>query len=135
LLPTFNSAFDDFFRDDDGFFTAVSRGTSMPAVNTSETKDKYELEVAAPGMNKDDFKIEIDNNVISISSEKEERKEDQEKNYTRKEYSYSSFYRSFRLPQKVKEDKIQASYNDGVLTISIPKVEVKEPEIRSIPVG
>lgn len=134
-LPSFNTVFDNFFNDEDGFFKAVSKGTSIPAVNTSETKTMFEMEIAAPGMKKDDFKIEIDNNVLTISSSKESSSEEDEKNYTRKEYSYSSFSRSFRLPDNVKSEKIKAAYADGILKVMIPKEKVVEPETRSIPVG
>lgn len=134
-FPRFNSAFDNFFNDDNGFISALSKGTSMPAVNTSETKDDFIVEVAAPGMDKNDFKVELDNNVLTISSEKEDSTEDNEKNYTRKEYNYSSFFRSFRLPDNVKPDKIKANYKDGVLQVTLPKAEPVEPETKSIAVA
>jgi len=136
-IPAFSSVFDNFFKDDDGFFNAVSKGTTIPAVNTSETKNMYEMEIAAPGMAKEDFKIEIDNNVLTVSSSKEEssEEEDDDKKYTRKEYSYHSFLRSFRLPENVKSEKIKASYKDGILKVLIPKEKETQPETRSIPVG
>ena len=134
-FPMINSAFDNFFNDDGGFISSLSKGTSMPAVNTSETKNDFIVEVAAPGMDKSDFKVELDNNVLTISSEKEDTSEEKEKNYTRKEYNYSSFMRSFRLPDNVKSDKIKATYKDGVLQVTLPKTEPVEPETKSIAVA
>ncbi|MEI5579364.1 Hsp20/alpha crystallin family protein, partial [Streptomyces brasiliscabiei] len=86
-----------------------------PAVNVSETDKNYEIEVAAPGMKKDDFKVKVENGAIHISAERKEEKEEKQKNYTRQEYSYNSFSRSFTLPEDVKEDDIKAQYEDGVL--------------------
>jgi HSP20 family protein len=124
------------FWDDDDFFNRgmVNWGTSnfsdsdttLPAVNIKETENRYEVEMAAPGMKKEDFKIELDNNVLTISSEKtEESREDNGKDrYSRREFSYQSFQRSFSLPKEVvDEDKIEAHYKDGMLQLSIPKKE------------
>lgn len=135
VLPQINSMFDNFFNDNDGFFRAISQGTSIPAVNVLETDETYELDVAAPGKSKDDFKIEVDNNVLCISSENENESESTEKNYTRKEYSYSSFSRSFTLPENAQEEDIKANYENGVLKIAIPKKEQSKTTPKSIPVG
>jgi HSP20 family protein len=100
--------------------------TTLPAVNIRETKDSYEVEMAAPGMKKEDFKIELDRNILTISSEKSEEHEEQgeEEKYSRKEFSYQSFQRSFNLPKEVvDEDKIEARYREGVLHLTIPKRE------------
>jgi HSP20 family protein len=99
---------------------------SMPAVNVRETNDAFELEVAAPGMTKKDFKVQLDNNLLVISAEKEHKQEDKNEqgHYSRQEFSYQSFMRSFSLPEKmVKGDQIVAKYKDGILYISIPKNE------------
>lgn len=135
LFPPMNSMFDNFFTDSDGFYKAVSQGTSVPAVNVAETEQAFELEVAAPGKSKEDFKVAVDNNVLSISSENEEEKATEEKNYTRKEYSYSSFSRSFTLPDNANEEEINATYVNGVLKVAIPKKEPSKPETKTIPVG
>lgn len=137
MFPTINSMFDNFFADGDGCYKAVSQGTSVPAVNVVETEDNFELEVAAAGKTKEDFKVEVDNNVLCISSESEEEKETEteEKNYIRKEYSYSSFSRSFTLPDNTQEGEIKATYENGVLQISIPKNEPSTSATKSIPVG
>ena len=99
---------------------------SVPAVNVRETNDAFELEVAAPGMTKDDFKVELDNNMLVISAQKEEKHEEQQENgnYTRREFSYQSFTRSFSLPERLVEgDRISAKYHDGILHITVPKTE------------
>ncbi len=100
-------------------------GTTMPAVNIRETDKSYEVEMAAPGMKKEDFKIELENNILTISSEKEEEhEEDGKEKYSRREYSYESFQRSFNLPKEVvDEEKIEAHYKNGVLQLTIPKKE------------
>lgn len=96
---------------------------SMPAVNVRETEDSHIMELAVPGMKKSDFKVELDNDTLVISAEKKNEQEENEKGYTRKEFNYSSFRRSFSLPNTVESDKIDASYKDGLLTITIPKKE------------
>jgi HSP20 family protein len=95
----------------------------MPSVNIVENKDNYRVAVAAPGLKKEDFKIDIDGNVLTISSEKEEEKKESEEKYTRREYSYSAFSRSFTLPEDVNKEAIEARYADGVLNISLPRKE------------
>ena len=122
----FPTVFEDFFKpwnewfDNGGLWGKVLK---MPAVNVTDNKDNYLVSVAAPGMKKNDFKIDIDGNMLSISCEKEETKEEKEKKYTRKEYSYSSFSRSFTLPDDVMRQKIEATYEDGVLNVKLPKSE------------
>lgn len=97
---------------------------TVPSVNIRETKDNFEVEMAAPGMEKKDFQIELDGNRLTISSEKEYSEEDKEEGYSRREFSYRSFQRSMMLPKDVvDEDKIQASYKNGLLHITIPKRE------------
>ena len=120
------SVFDDFFKpwnewfDNGGF---LGRVMNVPAVNITEQSDQYLVSLAVPGMKKDDFKIDVDGNMLTISSQKEETKEEKDKRYTRKEYSYSSFSRSFTLPDEVNKEKIDARYEDGVLNISLPRRE------------
>jgi HSP20 family protein len=120
------SIFDDFFRPWNEIFNTGEgwgRLMNVPAVNISENKDHYTLSLAAPGLKKNDFKIDVDGNILTISSEKEESKEETEDKFTRREYSYSSFNRSFTLPDEVNMDKIDANYIDGVLKITLPKKE------------
>ena len=128
LLNSFPALFDDFFNRDLfnwGQSNSSDTNTTIPAVNIKETNDNYEVEVAAPGMTRKDFKVELDGNMLTIRSEKsDEQQEREEGNYTRKEFSYQSFLRTFNLPKKVVDaDKIQAKYSDGVLHLLIPKKE------------
>jgi len=97
--------------------------THTPAVNVRETDDNYEIKMAAPGLEKSDFKIDINGSLISISAEKDEKREEKEEGYSRKEYSYSSFSRSFTLPENIEKDKIDASYVNGELKLLLPKRE------------
>jgi len=128
LFPSIDSVWDNFFNKD--FFSkGLDLGTKLPAVNTKETDDSFQVEVAVPGMKKEDFKIDLDNNILTISSEKKEEKEEKDgEKVTRREFSYSSFQRSFQLPDNVKEDEISAEYTDGLLKLSIPKTEPKKVE-------
>lgn len=96
---------------------------NTPAVNIVEEKDSFKIEVAAPGLDKKDFHIELDNFVLTVSSVREESKEENKDRFTSREFNYSSFKRSFTLPRTVKTDKIDASHKDGILTITIPKKE------------
>lgn len=112
----------DLFNWDNNF---ASSGNSIPAVNIKETPDSFLVEMAAPGMKKDDFKIELDGAALTISSEKQDESEQKEgENYNRKEFSYQSFFRTFHLPKEVvNADKIEAKYENGLLRLSIPKRE------------
>lgn len=96
---------------------------NMPAVNIQEDEKQFTLEVAVPGMKKDDFKINLDNQMLTISKEEKEQKEEQKDNYTRREFVYNSFSRSFRLPKTILVENIKADYKDGILVISLPKDE------------
>lgn len=107
---------------DDDFFPLVSnRNTSMPAVNIREDEKKFTLDLAVPGIDKKDLKIEINEDVITISSEHKEEKEETGDDFKRREFSYSSFCRSFYLPENVNKDKIEANYKYGILTVELPK--------------
>lgn len=129
FFPTIPSLFDDFFnRDwlDSSLANWRVSGATLPAVNVMETNDDFKIEVAAPGMKRNDFKVELDNNVLTISSEREDKLEEKDANgnYTRREFSYQSFQRSFALPEnKVLGDKISARYVDGILYVTVPKSE------------
>lgn len=98
--------------------------TTLPSVNIKETADHYEVEVAAPGLDKNDFKVTLDGNLLTISSEKENKQTFEQENFTRREFSYQSFQRSFELPKNVvDEENISARYENGLLYLSIPKKE------------
>jgi HSP20 family protein len=125
------SLVDEFFgKDLLGNFIDGFTGVNMPAVNIVEEKDEFRIEVAAPGLEKKDFKLDLNNNVLTISSEKNDEKEEKNERYMRREFSYSSFKRSFTLPETAQIDKIAAHHANGILQISIPKKEdarVKPP--------
>ena len=128
LLNPLPSVFDDFFNQhlfnwNNSNFSDTN--TTIPAVNIKETAENYEVEVAAPGMTKNDFKVELDGNMLTISSERINQKEESDnERYTRKEFSYQSFQRNFTLQKNVVDtDKIQAKYENGLLRLLIPKKE------------
>ena len=126
-LPAFPSLFDDFFSRE--FFNwgnsnFSSTSTTVPAVNIRESADEFKVEVAAPGMEKKDFIITLDGNQLTISSAKQHEETKKEETYTRREFSYQSFTRTFQLPKDVVDsEKIVASYENGLLNLSIPKKE------------
>lgn len=133
----FPSMVDEFFgRDFLSNFFDTQTGINIPSVNIIEGKNDFRIEVAAPGLEKKDFKIDLNNNVLMISSEKETKNETENEKYMRREFSYSSFQRSFSLPNTVDSEKINASYKDGVLNITIPKKEeAKEKPARMISIS
>lgn len=129
LFPSMPSLLNDFFTDDwfnSSLANWKSSGATLPAVNVKETNDDFRIEVAAPGMKRDDFKVELDNHILTISSQREDQREEKDEHvdYTRREFSYQSFQRSFTLPEgKVEGEKIAARYVDGILYITVPKKE------------
>ena len=133
-LPTVNTFFDNFFRDDDNLFPGFFRERTVPSVNVSEDNNFFKVELAAPGMTREDFHVSIERNMLVIKSEKEEEKEEKEKTWTRKEYSYSTFERSFWMPENVLPEKISAIYKDGILTVTLPKKEVEVKKTKAIEV-
>jgi HSP20 family protein len=122
--PFFPSLFDDDF-----FTASTSRPNVLPAVNIREDDKNYILELAVPGMDKNDLKIDIDEDVLTISSEQKNESEDKREGYTRKEFSYTSFVRSFYIPENVNRDQINANYKDGILNVSFPKQEEEKKKI------
>jgi HSP20 family protein len=97
--------------------------THLPAVNVKETDDTYEIIMAAPGLEKNDFKIDVNGSLLTISAKKDEKKEERDETYSRREYSYTSFSRSFSLPEDIFKDKIDANYMNGELRLTLPKKE------------
>jgi len=135
FFPVFS---DSFLREN---FLNDSDWNTSPAVNIAENKDGFRIDVAAPGLNKEDFKIHVEKNLLEISSEKESStdsdssKEGDSEKYYRREFRYSSFKRSFSLPEYADPEKITASHTNGVLSVHIPKKEVaKEKPARTIPI-
>ncbi|CAN5421344.1 Hsp20/alpha crystallin family protein [soil metagenome] len=128
LMRAFPTLFDDFLNRDlfnGGQSNYSNTGTSLPAVNIKETNEGFDVEMAAPGMKKTDFKVQLEGNMLTISSEKSSNTDENEGDrYSRKEFSYQSFERSFTLPKDVVDvEKINAKYEDGVLQLHIPKME------------
>ena len=140
-IPGFQRRFFDdvfgreLFNWENNNFSTTS--TTLPSVNIKETSDNYEVEVAAPGLEKNDFKVTLDGSLLTISSEKQSQQISEEENFTRREFSYQSFQRSFELPKNVvDEDKISARYENGLLYLSIPKKEeAKQKPPRMIEIG
>lgn len=137
MFPEFPSLFDDFLTRDLFSFPMRSgfNGNSVPAVNVKETDTAFELEMAAPGMDKEDFKVELEQDTLVISAQKENKTEDKSEDgrYSRKEFSYQSFTRSFNLPKEmVKEDDISAAYKDGILHITVPKKEASKSSLKKL---
>ncbi|WP_291046890.1 MULTISPECIES: Hsp20/alpha crystallin family protein [unclassified Empedobacter] len=118
------------------FETFVNSQNQFPAVNIKENEDSFEILLAAPGLNKEDFSIEIDENILKISSEFKQNEEVKEEKFSRKEFNFSSFRRAFTLPETINEDKIEASYVNGILQLVLPKKEEALPkEKRSIQIS
>lgn len=130
--PTWPGIFNDFLSRDwydwsNQNFSLTN--TTIPSVNIKENENEFVVEMAAPGMTKDDFNIELNNTVLTISSEKQTNSQSKEgENVTRREFSYQSFSRSFTLPVIVETDKISAKYENGILMVNIPKKEEAKPK-------
>ena len=107
----------------------------MPSVNIMENDKFFEIEVAAPGLHKEDFDVRIENGLLTISVEREETKEEKDANYTRKEFSYNTFRRTFTLPENVLEEKIEAKYVNGVLKLMLKKTAVTAPKAKKIAIS
>jgi HSP20 family protein len=118
--------FEEFFKPWNDWFEKSSlfgKMTTVPPVNIVENEDRYVLSLAVPGMKKDNFKIALEGLMLTISTEKEEEKEETEERFTRREYNFYSFSRSFTLPEDVKPEYIEAKYEDGLLKIVLPRKE------------
>ncbi len=136
----FPSIFDRFFNSDLmdwNLSNFSSTNTSLPAVNVKETENEFIIDVAAPGMEKKDFKVNFQNNILTVSSEKKDEREEKNGKYSRKEFSYQSFQRSFTVAENsIDSEKINAKYNDGILHITLPKrEEVKPKPLREIKIS
>jgi HSP20 family protein len=120
---TFNpSVFDDFFKPWNEWFSDRKGVIStVPAVNVTESDGKYQVMLAAPGLKKEDFHIDIDGNLITISAETKSEKEEKEEQFTRKEYNYTSFSRTFTLPENINKESVEAKYENGELKLVLPK--------------
>lgn len=132
----FPSFVDEFFGKELPTLFNVEYGFTKPSVNISESKEDFKIDVAAPGLEKEDFRINLNNNVLTVSSDKEEKKEEENDKFMRREFSYLQFSRSFSLPISADTEKINASYKSGVLSIVIPKKEeAKAKPVREIAIA
>jgi len=134
MLPTFTKrSYRPFympgFFDDDFFPVMSNKSNSTPAVNIREDDKNYVLDFAIPGLEKKDLKIDMNEDILTISSEMKKESEENKNGYKRKEFSYTSFSRSFYIPENVDREKIEASYNNGVLSVSLPKQEEEKSKI------
>ena len=129
--PFFPSLIDDFINTDWNL-KVPSFSSTVPAVNIKELDSQFEIELAVPGMNKDDFEIEVEDGVLSISSTQEEEQVNEKGKFTRREFSYSSFRRSFKLPDSVDPTKIDATYKQGVLLVLLPKHKEAQPQPKKL---
>ncbi|GGA82248.1 Hsp20/alpha crystallin family protein [Puia dinghuensis] len=125
---TLPSIFHDFFKPWDRWFdteggTLGQTMMTVPAVNIVERQDHYEISLAAPGMKKDDFNVDVEGNLLTISAESSQQKQDSNERHTRREFSFTSFSRAFTMPEGVVKDKIDASYENGLLKLTLPKTE------------
>jgi len=130
MIPSLRNDLSDIF-DIDRFFNQPlwesplfdgKRYARVPAANIRETDEEYFIELDAPGLSKKDFEVGVDNGVLEIKVEKEEEREREREDYTRKEFNYAAFYRSFTLPETVNTDKIEAEYENGILSVRLPKL-------------
>ncbi len=131
-----NSLFDDFFTKDLFDFDSQKSSATLPSVNVKESDNAFEIEFAAPGMKKENFKINLEGNQLEISAEDKSDVQDTSSDgrYTRREFNYSSFRRSFTIPESVDQENIEASYTDGILKVVVPKKEVTVHKAKAIEV-
>lgn len=129
--PFFNDVFDTILNDR---FLGGKQLSQVPAVNIAETENQFQIELAVPGLKKEDFKINLEKNVLSVSAEKKSENVEEGKKYSKREYNYTSFIRSFTLPESVDHSKIEAEYVDGILKLNVAKREEAKIQTREIAV-
>ena len=132
--PNFvNRVFDDFFNN---VPTRPAFSGTLPAVNVKETEDDFQLELAVPGLNKEDFNVKVDDGVLTISAERKNEETENKEGYTRREFRYTNFTRRFTLPESADENTIAATYTNGILAVTLPKKEEAKPQpARLIEIG
>jgi HSP20 family protein len=133
-VPLFRSMMEDFWNTENLFGRNVFDGDrgDLPAVNIKETDKTFDIEVAAPGFQKQDFKVDIEKGLLTISAENKSETEESQESYTRREFSYSSFSRSFTLPESVKQEDIKAKYDNGLLRLTLQKSEQAQVQKKMI---
>ena len=118
------------------FMSNFNNGITLPSVNVKDNDEEFVVEMAVPGLQKSDFDLNVDNNLLSISAELETNTDDSNENYTRREFGYSSFKRTFSLPESVETDNISAKYEEGILKVTLPKRdEAKKKPLRQIKIS
>lgn len=127
--PFFNDVFDSLLNDS---FISDKLVARVPAVNIAENDNEFHIELAVPGLKKEDFKINLDKNILTVSAEKKAEANAEAKKYSKREYSYNSFVRSFTLPESVDHAKIEADYADGILRLTVAKREEAKFQTREI---
>ncbi len=139
-LPSMRSFMDSFW-DLDNFFgrdfsvNEFFNNASIPAVNIKDTTNAYEIEVLAPGLKKDEFEVTVENGLLCIRADHEESKAEKEDTYTRREFNYNQFERFFTLPENVKENSVNAKYENGVLKITLAKTLAKKSIAKTIKIA
>lgn len=134
-FPAFTSLLEDFWGSDFGLRNPFGNSDQLPAVNIKETDQNFEIEVAAPGFHKEDFKVDIDSQRrLTITAESKRETEDEKASFARREFSYSSFTRTFTLPESVKQEDVKAQYQDGVLRLTLTKSAEAQPQRKMISV-
>ena len=132
-MPSLRSMMEDFWNTESVFGKSLFKdGGDLPAVNIKENDKNFEIEVAAPGYKKEDFKVDIVNGMLTISAENKNEQEEKKENYTRQEFSYSSFTRSFTLPETVKDEDVKAKYENGLLHLTLQKSEKAQVQKKTI---
>lgn len=133
LMPSMENFFNDFFNTD---LRSPDYAASLPSVNITETEKSYHIEVSAPGFEKKDFKLTVEDGALTISGEHKSEKNEQEKNFVRKEFNYGSFSRTFNLIDSINEEKIDAKYENGILRLELPKNEkAKAKNVKQIQIS
>ncbi len=126
-FPFFDDSIFDFFGKDNGFKDPFFKRENMPAVNIKENDKSYEIEAVVPGLKKEDIHVDIDRGVLTIWGESKSEKENKDDSFTRREFSYSSFKRSFSLPENITDEDVKARYEDGILKLSVSKKDETLP--------
>jgi HSP20 family protein len=116
-------------------FDMTSLSANLPAINIQEDEKEFNVEMAAPGFSKKDFKVKIENDTLIISAEKKEERKEEKKDFKRREFNYSSFERAFTLPESINEENINAQYNDGILKLTLPKVAGAKKKMKEISIA
>ena len=129
--PFFSDVYNSILNDS---FLGEKVSNRVPAVNIAETENEFQIELAAPGLKKEDFKISLDKNVLSVSADKKVENVEEGKKFSKREYSFNSFTRSFTLPEVADQTKIEAAYTDGILTLTVAKKEEAKFQSREIAV-